>query len=468
MNLNELLNNAVRRWPHQPAVIEGDLVVSYAALAEVISQIEQRLLSLDLPPGCRVGLHLPNGLNYIAATYALWRRQAVVIPIPVDCPAGEVAGIAAQMQLERLLSSPPLAGGAILSPELSLVRLTPPVPPDNHGLNIAFIRFTSGTTSVRKGVVMCHETIRDRVLSANQSLGIGPKDVVMWSLPMAHHFLITIVLYLSCGAAIVLARHARPRLFLAELNRWQATVLYAAPRYFGLLARDDSAAQMPSVRLAISTTHSLPEAVAEAFQRRFNQPLVQALGVIELGLVAVNLRDPVRRASSVGPPAGRFRVRIHEPDAGGCGELAVAGPGMLDAYAAPWISQEQILNAGWFLTGDIARMDADGFIFLLSRKASVINRAGRKIFPEKIEAVLNSHPAVRESRVFARRNPRLGEIVAAELVLASHDASLAEIEKFCRQQLAPHEIPSSLTIVPNLARTAVTGKILRRPAGNVG
>jgi long-chain acyl-CoA synthetase len=468
MNLNELLDLSVARWPQKPAVIEGDTVISYVVLAGIISDFEQRLEALSLLPGCRVGLGLPNGINYIALTYALWRIRAVVVPIPVECPAAEVAEIAAQMQLELIFSSQPSATAELFSAECFLARLMPAVAPENHGLNIAFIRFTSGTTSARKGVVLCHETIRDRLLSANKSLGIGPEDVVMWSLPMAHHFLITIVLYLSHGATTVLVRHTLPRSFLAEVNRWHSTVLYAAPRYFAMLARDDSRMQMPSVWLAISTTSPLSEDVAKDFYRRFNQPLVQALGVIELGLVAVNLQDPVQRWNSVGPRAGDFRLRIIEPDATGCGELAVAGPGIFDAYAAPWILREQVLREGWFHTGDIARLDADGFLFLLSRKSAVINRAGQKIFPENIEAVLNRHPDVRESRVFGHRHPRLGETVEAELVLERSDASLAEIREFCRKRLSPHEIPSSLQVVSELPRTAATGKIIRHAHANSG
>ena len=186
-------------------------------------------------------------------------------------------------------------------------RLAPALQPDEHGLNLAFIRFTSGTTSARKGVALCHHTIRDRVLAANQVLRIGPADTVMWCLPMSHHFLVTIVLYLSRGATIVLARHVLSRPFLEAANRRQATVLYAAPFHYSLLAQDRSGAGLPSVRLAVSTTCRLSEEVAVAFQNRFGLPLSQALGVIELGLVSVNLDDPVARWDSVGRPSPRIR-----------------------------------------------------------------------------------------------------------------------------------------------------------------
>jgi len=333
--------------------------------------------------------------------------------------------------------------------------------PDNHGLNIAFIRFTSGTTSARKGVVLCHETVRDRVAAANKSLRIGPHDTVMWCLPMSHHFLITIVLYLSRGATIVLFRHVLARAFLEAVDHWKATVLYAAPFQFALLARDDSEISLSSVRLAVSTTCPLPQDVAEDFFKRFKLPLSQALGVIELGLVSLNADDPLGRWNSVGRPLEDFRVRIIAPDGGGCGEVAVRGPGIFDGYAAPWLPRERVLRDGWFHTGDIGRIDADGFLFLIGRKTAVINLAGRKVFPEEIEAVLNRHPAVRESRAYGRAHPHLGEAVEAEVVLTEPGADLQSVRDFCRASLAAFKIPSRLHVVNDLPRTTATAKIRR-------
>lgn len=461
MNLNESLDKAAQRWPQKPAIIEGETVLSYAALVEAVAGLAQRLKQQSLPPGCRVGLQLPGTASYIILTYALWQMNAVVIPIPEECPAEEVADLIAQMQVEAVVSANPAPESESLAPGIYFRRLSPATAPDNHGLNLAFIRFTSGTTSARKGVALGHETIHERICSANRSFQIRPDDVVMWNLPMSHHFLITIVLYLSEGATIVLARHVVPRSFLAEVNHHRGTVLYAAPRYYAMLAREDSKAQMSSVRLAVSTTSSLPEEVARDFFARFNRPLIQALGVIELGLVAINLKEPLNRPGSVGLPAGAFHVRIVNPDTNGCGELAVAGPGMLDAYVAPWIQREQILRDGWFHTGDIARMDEDGFIYLLSRTTAVINRGGQKIFPEEVESVINRHPDVREARVYGRPDARLGQAVEAELVLERGEADLAGIREYCRTHLAAFKIPARMRVVAELPRTAVTGKIRR-------
>jgi acyl-CoA synthetase (AMP-forming)/AMP-acid ligase II len=278
---------------------------------------------------------------------------------------------------------------------------------------------------------------------------------------MAHHFLITIVLYLSRGATVVLARHVLAQPFLEAVNRWRGTVLYAAPFHYAILARDKSPARLDSVRLAVATTCALPQNVALDFHKRFELPLVQALGIIELGLVSLNTDDPRGRWNSVGRPLSSLQVNIIAPDENGCGELSVAGPGFFDAYVAPWLPRQTLSPDGWFHTGDLARLDAEGFLFLISRKNAVINLAGRKVFPEEIEAVLNQHPDVGESMVYARAHPHLGEIVEADLVLNQPAADLDSIRAFCRARLADYKIPLNFHRVSDLPRTAATGKIRR-------
>lgn len=460
MNLTELLDSTASRWPQKPALIEGDTIVSYAELVERIAALASQLQALGITAGTRVGLCYPNSIAYVALTFALWRTSAVVVPIPTEHIQEEASAIATTMQLEAILSHKPHGESLSMLPEIYFIRLAPKLSADNHGLNIAFIRFTSGTTSASKGVVLCHETIRDRVLAANKALRIGPNDTVMWCLPMSHHFLVTIVLYLNQGATIVLARHVLAGPFLQTVNRWRGTVLYAAPFHYALLARDGSDAGLSSVRLAVSTTCSLPQEVAVNFRQRFGLPLTQALGVIELGLVCVN-DEPARRWNSVGRPLPEYAINIREPDSDGCGEVMVAGPGFFDAYDNPWTWREQMMPDGWFATGDIGRLDAEGFLYLVGRKAAVINLAGRKIFPEEIEAVLNRHPAVRESRVYGAAHPHLGETVEAEVVLRTAIEPEA-LRAFCRVHLSADKVPSRIRLIHAVAKTAVTGKV-RRP-----
>jgi long-chain acyl-CoA synthetase len=464
MNLTEVLDESAARWPEKPAIVEGDTAVSYRELLASISNLTSQLQGLQLAPGCRIGLCYPNSIDYVALTFALWRLNAIVVPIPMESSEEDFLIIAATMELQGILSQKPLGNSVKIRENCFFSRAQPATRADNHGLNVAFIRFTSGTTSARKGVVLSHEAIHARILAANKALQINSDDRVMWCLPMSHHFLITIVLYLSQGATIIMARHVLARSFLEAINRWNGTVLYAAPFHYAMLARDSSSLAIPSVRLAVSTTCALPEDVATDFQKRFHHPLIQGLGIIELGLVSLNTGDPMWRWNSVGKPLPDFQVRILSPDEEGCGEVAVRGPGLLDAYASPWIPREQILCDGWFVTGDIGRFDEDGYLFLAGRKTAVINVAGRKVFPEEIEAVLNRHPAVRESRAYGRQHSHLGEIIEAELVLAKPEANLDTVRDFCRTYLASFKVPANLHVVNSLPRTVATGKIRRMAA----
>ncbi|HEY8240588.1 MAG TPA: class I adenylate-forming enzyme family protein [Kiritimatiellia bacterium] len=461
MNLFELLDVTARRSPDKAAFIEGDAAVSYGELLRQVQDMASQLRTLGWKPGCRVGLWYPNSVSYVVLTYALWRVDAAVIPLPTECTTDEILDIAKTMQLEAIVGHKPFGEAHKIAAGCFHTRLNPEIPPDNHGVNIAFVRFTSGTTSARKGVALSHESIRDRIASANKAFRIGPDDVVMWCLPMAHHFLITIVLYMSVGATVVLARHVLARPYLEAVNRWKGTILYAAPFHFSLLARDASGLGIPSVRLSVSTTCAMPQDVADDFFKRFDRPLVNALGIIEVGLACLNTDDPRGRWNAVGRPAGDFKVRILEPDKEGYGDVALKGPGMLDAYAAPWMPRDEILRDGWFITGDIGRIDADGFLFLAGRKTAVINLAGRKVFPEEIEAVINRHPDVRESRVYGRTHAQLGEVVEAEVVLARPDADPEAIRAFCRENLASYKNPAQLLVVSALPRTVATGKIRR-------
>ena len=461
MNLTELLADAVRRHPQKIAFVEDSITVTYAVLAEKIASFAASLKTLALPAGSRIGLCFPNSVDYVALTSALWQTETVVVPVPTECPPEELAEISTSMELSAILSQKPLAPGEPFRPGIYLSRQPLAHAADNHGLNIAFIRFTSGTTSARKGVVLAHETVRDRIGAANKAFGITADDTIIWCLPMAHHFLITIVLYLNAGATIVLARHVTAQPFIEAVNRWHGTVLYAAPFHFSLLARDNSGVRMDSVRLAMSTTCALRQDVSEDFFKRFGLPLTSALGVIELGLVSLNTTDPRGRWNSVGRPIVDFRVKILAPDEHGIGEVAVAGPGICDAYAAPWQSRDELMRDGWFITGDLGRLDDEGYLYLISRKTAVINLAGRKVFPEEIEAVLNRHPAIRESRVYGRAHPHLGEVVEAELVLAEGHTEAANLSQFCREHLAAYKIPTRFHVVTALPRTAATGKIRR-------
>src|SRR5262249_43436836 len=148
-------------------------------------------------------------------------------------------------------------------------------PPGFREINSAFIRFTSGTTSASRGVVLSHESIADRIEAANEVLHIGPGDRVIWLLSMSHHFAVSIVSYLSFGAAIVLPPHPFAPAILSSIRQHRGTLIYGAPAHYALLAGAEQPGPLPGLRLALSTATALDLPTARKFQQRFGLPVAQ-------------------------------------------------------------------------------------------------------------------------------------------------------------------------------------------------
>ena len=186
-------------------------------------------------------------------------------------------------------------------------------------------------------------------------------------------------------------------------------------------------------------------------------PLTQGLGIIEVGLPLLNLCSPREKPESVGRPQPDFAAQVRSG-----GELYLRGPGMFDAYLRPWRTRDEVLEGGWFRTGDLADIDSDGDIRLLGRSHSVINCGGLKCFPEEIEAVLCEHPGVFAARVFGKENARFGAIPAAEIEVRdpAQPPGTRELLKHCARRLAAYKVPVSVQVVERIARTA-SGKIKR-------
>jgi long-chain acyl-CoA synthetase len=190
-----------------------------------------------------------------------------------------------------------------------------------------------------------------------------------------------------------------------------------------------------------------------------------------VGLPVVNLREAETKPTALGRPLPAYDVWLRADDGSRLegpgapdrtGEVCIRGPGMFDAYLAPWTPSSALLEPDGFRTGDQGWFDADGTLFLAGRRHNRISMAGMKFFAEEVEAVIARHPAVRECRVLARQHPQLGEIPIAEVVLVdpAHEPRRGELLAHCRAQLPPYKIPRELHFVAELERT-VTGKLKR-------
>lgn len=482
LNLYDVFHHTARRQPECPAILgpAQDTVLSYGELDRAIRETAERLRQAGVQPGNCVGLHQPSGTAYIVLTYAIWRCGGCVVPIPTELAAEEKREICREIPLDHLVSPAVTAafadpfrrgdatsvfGRAVVMPiESPCVR-----PAEFDGIPAAFIRFTSGTTGDSKGVVLSHPTVYDRIHAANEALEIGPEDRVVWLLSMAYHFTVSIVSYLTFGATIVLPANAFAAAIVAAAQRHRATLIYASAAHTALMADYEEGPRLSSLRRMISTTSSLDPDTARRFHRRYGLPVSQALGIIEVGLPCINLDFAAEKPDSVGRVLPAYELRMEEVGLGpDLGELMFRGKGLLDAYFHPWRTRDEITTDGWFRTGDVGQQDADGCLFLRGRCKDVICVMGMKFFPQEVEAVLTSHPAVAESSVAAVPHPRFGESPEARVVLkpgAAKGNLDDELRAWCARRLASYKVPERIELLDSLPRTA-SGKILHRePTG---
>ncbi len=430
------------------ALVCGDETISYGQLIERADAVAKRIAA---SPAARVGLDCPNGITHVVLALAIVRTGKCLVPL-----ASELA----PRERERIIRETGV--GAILDESGGIREV---VSPDDPGfdekaladLEPAFIRFSSGTTGASKGVVISHRTLLERITAANRGLRIGPADRIVWILPMAHHFAVSIMLYLRNGATTVIVNSHLAEDVLGAARRHGGTVLYGAPFHHSLLAAETSGLRWPTLRLAVSTAAALPLRTATAFDARYGVPLSQGLGVIEVGLPLLNLHYAREKPGSVGRTLPDYQAEVRAGD-----ELYLRGPGMFDAYLRPWQPRETVLEDGWFRTGDLARIDGDGDVFLLGRSHSVINVGGLKCFPEEIEAVLCEVPGVAAARVSGKENARFGAVPVAEIEARdpAQPPRASELTSYCRKALAGYKIPVAFSVVEHVPRTA-SGKIRR-------
>jgi long-chain acyl-CoA synthetase len=501
MNIFEIIKKETDKHRHLIAVVEGQDQICYGALIAAAEQVAESLRCEGVSRFHRVGLLCADGIDYIVTSLAILSLSAAIVPISPELTAEEIATVIDRIDVDFIVAEPrlldPIKGTRAVTeifpaekgeqitsnvlkgethrlPSADFIhkvfsitqRTVTKRPPTGYFTsNPAFIRFSSGTTGTSKGVVLSHEAIIDRTDAADRGMRVTSKDTVLWVLSMSYHFVVTILLFLRRGAKIVLCSHRFPEALIEGIIVHQGTFIYASPFHYNLLSRTDLLAgdSLKQVRMAISTAMKLPEQIAEAFSNKFGFELTEAYGIIEVGLPFIKMSGGRDKRGSVGRALPGFELRLDTRDEDGVGEIFIKGKGMLDAYFSPWQRREEILHSGWFRTGDLGKIDADGFLFIVGRDKDVINFAGMKIFAQEVESVINQHPRVKESLVYGIPHPQYGELPTAKVVLLDENADddlLDNVRRFCYQKLAQYKVPKEFHPVDCLQKTA-SGKIKR-------
>ncbi|MCK5237096.1 MAG: acyl--CoA ligase [Deltaproteobacteria bacterium] len=478
-NIIELLNDSFERHGTRNAIADSMGVLTYASLKEAIHNVTQQLSSAGIGKGDRVGIDC-DGRDLIIITHAVIYAGAGAVAIPRSLASKEKDSLIEKCYLTILISDTKDEHfdkmlGTINEDELCdkhlLLRREACLPPELSEepeiKEAALIRFSSGTTGNSKGVLFTQRSLAERVTAVNEGLGIKDDDVILWMLPMAYHFIVSIMLYLSYGACIAIPKDHTPQSILAAIKNFSPSIFYATEHFYKLLLSNGKKDDLKGLRMAISTSAGLSKKTSTAFYEKFNIPIMQAYGIIEAGLLSINTDKPLEKADSVGKLIKSYEVKVLDKDnqpvaEGDFGSIFLRGPGFFDSYISEFRTRASVCDEGWFNTGDIGRVDEEGHLFLHGRTKDVINCMGMKMFAAEIEDVLNLHPSIKESLVKAKAHSYLNEVPYAMIVLndGCPKPETVELMTFCGKHLAPHKIPRSVDVVKELPKTG-SGKIKR-------
>ncbi|MER6356332.1 long-chain fatty acid--CoA ligase [Streptomyces sp. NPDC001634] len=486
-NLAEFLVETAGRQPGRPVLRLGPQVTTYAELDERSARAAALLRAEGVRPGDRVALMLPNVPEFVVLYYGVLRAGAIVVPMnPLlktreteyhlnDSGAvllfewhqapGEGAQGAAAAGVRHIAVEPSVFAELLAGHEpLSGVTET-------AGEDVAVLLYTSGTTGRPKGAALTHAGLRHNTdVNATLIQRMTSEDVVVGCLPLFHIFgqICTMSVAVRSGASLVLIPRFDPGTVLDAIARERATVFEGVPTMYAALLQHPAEADVSTLRMCISGGASLPVEVLHGFERRFGCMVLEGFGMSETSpVVSFNHPDRPRKAGSVGTPIQDVEVRLLDEKGqdvafGEIGELAVRGPNVMKGY---WNRPEETaatIPDGWLRTGDLARQDEDGYLYIVDRKKDMIIRGGYNVYPREIEEVLHEHPAVALAAVVGVSHQELGEEIAAAVVLRpGAQAAPEELQQYVKDRVAAYKYPRAVWLVDKLP-TGPSGKILKR------
>ncbi len=487
-NLARLLTEAAARSPESVAVKLDDLQLSYADLDEAAARVAGLLRAKGVRPGDRIGVMLPNVPYFAAVYYGILRAGGVVVPMNVLLKEREVAYYLSDPEARLLFAWHEFADAAhagsdqahadclLVEPgdfEALLARSEPsPELVEREGGDTAVILYTSGTTGTPKGAELTQDNLLRNV---DISVGLFRTDadsVTLGALPLFHSFGQTCGLNATvrAGGCLTLTPRFDPTAALEIIQRDRVTVFQGVPTMYAALLNHPERERfdLSTLQLCVSGGAAMPVEVMRSFEGAFDCKILEGYGLSETSPVAsFNHPERERKPGSIGTPVEGVQMKVvgedgRERPVGEVGEIVIRGHNVMKGY---WRRPEATADAirdGWFHSGDLARVDEDGYFFIVDRKKDMVIRGGYNVYPREIEEVLYEHPAVREVAVIGVPHPELGEEVAVAMVLApGASVDEAEIVDFVKGQVAAYKYPRLVWFVDELPK-GPTGKILKR------
>ncbi|HLN87493.1 MAG TPA: AMP-binding protein [Candidatus Limnocylindrales bacterium] len=494
-----LLEDNARRLGAQPALLWDGGELSWAELNQRASGFAHFLAGQGVGPGDRIATLIPNRWSFAVALLGILKLGATAATLHPTLRPEELAEVLADLQPRLLVDdvtadpstrAPALAGGSCsgFRPTNFPVRL-------HRGIcntarltsSPALIVYTSGSTGRPKGSVFSHSafTFANRAWGG-PVMGIKPDDVVLGVLPFAHNYgmnagLLAPLLY---GARVVIIEHFTPEGVLETIQKHGVTVLPGVATMFRRLLNSPAlaSADLSSLRLAVSGAAPCPWELCEEWRKKTGTRILRGYGMTEVPRpISYFADDPNELPDAIGRAIPDARVQVVDDEGrplacGEVGELWINCPGATSGYLNAVEETRAVFRDGWFRTGDLASISPRGFVQIMGRKRERILRGGYSVFPQEIERVLLSHPAIAEAAVVGVPSPDLNEEVAAFVTLKpGANASAEELLDYCQGHLAHFKFPRYVTILEDLPKGAsgkvvkaelLNGRCLRKPQGD--
>jgi len=479
----ELLSSIRRHLlvrPLRPTIVDDfrtwrgiDLMVASWHIARAIDKASEAQ---------RVGVMLPTSGLFPAAAIAAWTLGKTIVPLNYLLSRSDLEYVARDAGLDCVVTVGPmldLVGGSI--PGLKEVRLDqlkftgiPPVRMTNplRRDDVAVVLYTSGTSGRPKGVMLTAGNIGANVRQCQEWVDFDANDKILGVLPQFHSFGLTILtmLPLATGATAVYTARFIPRKLIDLARTHRPTAFVAIPSMYNALRllKDATPDDLKSLRFAVSGGEPLPEAVFEGFREKFGIDINEGYGLTETSPVTHWCRPNEQRRKCVGRALPGIEQRIVGPDgktlgANEDGEVRMRGPNIMKGYLnLPDETAAVFDEQGFFKTGDMGRIDEQGFLSITGRIKEMLIIGGENVFPREIEEVLNRHKSVKDSAVIGMADGMRGEVAIAFVELkegAKFDESA--LKAHCRDNIAGFKVPREIRLIRELPRNP-TGKIMRR------
>jgi long-chain acyl-CoA synthetase len=488
MNLAQILGEAAARDPEQVAVKLDDFALNYGLLEQAAKRIAGMLAARGVEPGDRVALMLPNVPHFVVAYYGILRAGAVVVPLNVLNKQREVeyylgdSGAKVMFVWHDFAEEADPAAAEVGCESISVkpgefeqtLFATDPVEElvERESGDTAVLLYTSGTTGTPKGAELTHDNLLRNCRASRDLFDLGAGVVVLGALPLFHSFGQTCAMNNCVVAAGVLTLLPRfdPVKALEIIERDKVAVFEGVPSMYGAILNvpDHERYDTSTLRCCASGGAAMPVELMRGFEQAFNCEILEGYGLSETSPVAsFNHPDRERKPGSIGTPIAGVEMKVvdnsdNETAPGEVGEIVIRGHNVMKGYWGRPDATSEAMRGGWFHTGDLARVDADGYFFIVDRKKDMIIRNGFNVYPREIEEVLYEHPAVREAAVIGIPHDEYGEEIGAAVSIKEGAAVTAdEIRDFVKDQVAAYKYPRKIWIVDELPK-GPTGKILKR------